>query len=71
MTGDVRAINADFKSFTLEQHRMLRNNKEQTFRVSDPTLLSNLRTGERVTVTYERPREQLIVREVHPVLKKK
>jgi Cu/Ag efflux protein CusF len=71
MTGDVRAINADFKSFTLEQHRMLRSNTEQTFRVSDPTLLSHLRTGERVTVKYERQGEQLIVREVHPVVKKK
>jgi Cu/Ag efflux protein CusF len=71
MTGDVRAINADAKTFTLEQHRMLRSNKAQTFSVNDPMLLSNLRTGERVTVAYEKQGQQLIAREVHPIVKKK
>jgi Cu/Ag efflux protein CusF len=71
MTGDVRAINADAKTFTLEQHRMLRSNKAQTFTVNDPMLLSNLRTGERVKVAYEKQGQQLIAREVHPVVKKK
>ena len=71
MTGDVKAINAEAKTFTLEQHRMLLSNKARTFSVNDPMLLSNLRTGERVTVAYERQGEQLIAREVHPVVKKK
>jgi hypothetical protein len=35
MTGDVRAINADAKTFTVEQHRMLRGNKAQTFQGTD------------------------------------
>ena len=48
MTGEVRAINADAKTFTLEQHRMLRSNKAQSFIVNDPALLSSLRAGERV-----------------------
>jgi Cu/Ag efflux protein CusF len=71
MTGDVRAISADAKTFTLEQHKMLRGNKTQTFHVSDSSLLSNLRTGERVTVTYEERGQQMIAREVHPIVKKK
>jgi Cu/Ag efflux protein CusF len=71
MTGDVRAINADAKTFTVEQHRMLRGNKAQTFSVNDPMMLSNLRTGERVTVAYEKHGQQLIAREVHPVVMKK
>jgi Cu/Ag efflux protein CusF len=71
MTGDVRAISADAKTFTLEQHKMLRGNKAHTFYVSDPALLSTLRTGERVTVTYEERGQQMIAREVHPVIKKK
>jgi Cu/Ag efflux protein CusF len=71
MTGDVRAISADAKTFTLEQHKMLRGNKIQMFHVNDSTLLSNLRTGERVTVTYEERGQQMIAREVHPIVKKK
>lgn len=70
MTGDVTAVNADAKTFTLEQHKMLRGNKEHTFSVSDRTLLSNLKTGERVTVAYEKQGQQLIAREVYPVVKK-
>jgi Cu/Ag efflux protein CusF len=65
MTGDVRAINADAKTFTVEQHKMLRGNKEHTFRVNDPALPSNLRTGERVRVAYEQQGQQLIAREVN------
>jgi hypothetical protein len=34
-------------------------------------MLSNLRTGERVTVAYEKQRRQLIAREVHPVVRRK
>jgi Cu/Ag efflux protein CusF len=71
MTGDVRAVNADAKTFTLEQHKVLRGNKAHTFYVNDSTLLSNLRTGERVTVTYEERGQQMIAREVHPIVKKK
>ena len=67
MTGDVRAVNADAKTFTLEQHKMLRGNKEHTFNVYDRTMLSSLRPGERVTVAYEKQGQQLIAREVHPV----
>ena len=70
MTGDVRAVNADAKTFTLEQHTMLRGNKEHTFNVSDRTMLSSLRPGERVTVAYEKQGQQLIAREVHPAVKK-
>src|SRR5262249_8998825 len=71
MTGDVSAVNADAKTFTLEQHKMLRRNKAHTFHVNDSTLLANLRTGERVTVSYEEHGQQLVAREVHPVAKKK
>jgi len=70
MTGDVRAVNADAKTFTLEQHTMLRGNKEHTFNVSDRTMLSSLRPGERVTVAYEKQGQQLIAREVHPAVEK-
>jgi Cu/Ag efflux protein CusF len=70
MTGDVRAVNADTKTFTLEQHRMLRGNKEHTFTVYDRALLSDLKPGERVTVAYEKQGQQMIAREVHPVVKK-
>jgi Cu/Ag efflux protein CusF len=70
MTGDVRAINADAKTFTLEQHKMLRGNKEHTFQVSDRALLSNLKMGERVTVSYDKQGEQLIAREIHPIVKR-
>jgi len=71
MTGDVKAVNADSKTFTLEQHKMLRGNKEQTFHVSDQSLLTNLRTGERVTVSYDKQGKELIARDVHPAAKKK
>jgi Cu/Ag efflux protein CusF len=71
MTGDVRAVNADAKTFTLDQHKILRGNKTHTFHVNDSTLLSSLRTGERVTVTYEELGQQMIAREVHPTAKKK
>ena len=70
MTGDVRAINADAKTFTLEQHKMLGGNKEHTFQVSDRALLSNLKAGERVTVSDDKQGQQLIAREIHPVVKK-
>src|SRR5262245_49703968 len=70
MTGDVRAVNADGKTFTLEEHKMLRGNKQHTFRVTDATLLSNLTTGERVTVAYEKQGQELVAREIHPVVKK-
>ena len=71
MTGDVRAINADTKTFTLEQHRILGSNKAHTFLVNDPTLLASLRTGERVKVAYEKQGDQMIAREIQSVLKKK
>lgn len=67
MTGDVRAINQDAKTFTLSEHKMLRGQKEQTFRVSDPALLSNLKTGERVRVTYEKQGQERIARGIDPV----
>ena len=70
MTGDVRAVNPDSKTFTLEQHKMLRGNKQHTFRVTDPSLLTNLRTGERVTVAYEKQGNTLIARDVHPAAAK-
>ena len=71
MTGDIRAVNADAKTFTLEQHKMLGGNKQHTFRVNDRALLSNLTTGERVKVAYEKQGQELIAREIHPVAKKK
>jgi len=71
ITGEVRAVNADTKSFTLEQHKMLRGNKEHTFSVYDRTLLSSLKPGERVTVTYEKQGQQMIAREIHPVVNAK
>jgi Cu/Ag efflux protein CusF len=71
MTGDVRAINADTKTFTLEQHRLIGSDKAHTFLVSDTTLLAGLRTGERVKVTYDKQGEQMIAREIQPVVKKK
>jgi Cu/Ag efflux protein CusF len=67
MTGDVSAVNADAKTFTLSEHKMLRGQKQQTFRVSDPSLLSNVRTGERVKVTYDKQGQELIARAVEPV----
>src|SRR5262245_35406602 len=71
MTGDVRAVNADAKTMTVEQHKMLPGNKIHTFHVNDPTLISNLKTGERVTVTYEERGQQMIAQQVHPVVKKR
>lgn len=67
MTGDVSAVNADAKAFTLSEHKMLRGQKQQTFRVSDPSVLSNVRTGERVKVTYDKQGQELIARAVEPV----
>jgi Cu/Ag efflux protein CusF len=67
MTGEVRAVNPDAKTFTLSEHKMLRGQKEQTFRVSDPATLSNVRTGERVKVTYDKQGQELIARAVEPV----
>jgi Cu/Ag efflux protein CusF len=67
MTGDVRAVNANAKTFTLEQHNMLGGKKEHSFIAYDPALLSSLKTGERVRVTYEKQDQQLIAREIHPV----
>jgi YD repeat-containing protein len=37
----------------------------------DQALLSNLRTGERVTVAYDKQGQELVAREIHPVVKKK
>jgi Cu/Ag efflux protein CusF len=54
MTGEIRAKNADTKTFTLEQHTFLRGKKEHTFQVNDRALLSNLRPGARVTVAYDK-----------------
>jgi Cu/Ag efflux protein CusF len=70
MTGDIRAVNADAKTFTLEQHKMLRGNKEHTFRVADGTLLSNLKPGERVKVAYDKQGQDLIARDVRPIASK-
>jgi Cu/Ag efflux protein CusF len=67
MTGDVRAVNADAKTFTLSEHRMLRGQKEHTFRVSDPALLSYVRTSERVKVTYDKQGQELIARAIDPM----
>jgi Cu/Ag efflux protein CusF len=67
MTGDVRAVNPDAKTLTVEQHKMLRGKKEHSFIVNNPALLSSLKTGERVRVTYEKRDQQLIAREIHPV----
>ena len=37
----------------------------------DQAPLSNLRTGERVTVAYDKQGQELVAREIHPVVKKK
>ena len=66
MTGDVRTINQDTKTFTLAEHRMLRGEKEQTFHVRDSALLSSLQSGERVRVTYEKQGQQLIASDIQP-----
>ena len=71
MKGEIRAVDANAKTFTMEQHKFLRGTKEHTFQVNDRTLLSNLRPGERVMVTYDKQGTQLIARAVDPVAKKK
>jgi|SRR5215813_1232366 len=71
MKGEIKAVDANAKTFTLEQHKFLRGNKQQTFQVNDRTLLSNLRPGERVMVTYDKQGTQMIARAVDPVAKKK
>src|SRR5215813_1218282 len=71
MKGDIKAVDPNGKTFTLEEHKLLRGKKEQTFQVTDRTLLSGLRPGERVMVTYDKQGTQMIARAVDPVAKKK
>ena len=58
------------KAWNAKMSEMLRGNKEHTFRVSDKSLLSNLRSGERVTVSYEKQGKDLIARDIHPAAAK-
>ena len=67
MTGDIRAVNQDARTFTVEQHRLLLPNKEYSFIVNDRTLLANLNTGERVKITYDKQGQQLVAHDVQPV----
>jgi Cu/Ag efflux protein CusF len=67
MTADIRAVNADARTFTVEQHRTLLPNKEYSFTVNDRALLANLNTGERVKITYEKQGQVLVARDVQPV----
>jgi len=70
MVGDVRTINQDAKTFTLEEHKTLRSNQEHTFRVDNPALFSQLRTGEHVRVAYDKEGKLMIARDVQPEVKK-
>jgi len=67
MTGDIRAVNQDARTFTIEEHRTLLPNKQVSFVVNDRALLANLNSGERVKVTYEKQGQQLIAREIQPM----
>ena len=67
MTGDIRAVNQDARTFTVEEHRTLLPNKQVSFVVNDRALLANLNSGERVKITYEKQGQQLIAREIQPV----
>jgi Cu/Ag efflux protein CusF len=67
MTGDIKAIDPDAKTFTLSEHKMLRGQKEYTFSVNDSALLSNLRSGERVRVTYDKQGQRLLARDIRPM----
>jgi Cu/Ag efflux protein CusF len=69
MTGDVKAVNQDAKTFTLAEHKMLRGQKDVTFHVSDPGLLTNLKTGERVRVNYNKQGKELTAISIEPTTK--
>ena len=66
MVGDIRTINQDTKTFTIEEHKMLGRNQEHTFRVDDPALLAHLQTGEHVKVAYDKQGKLMIAREIQP-----
>jgi Cu/Ag efflux protein CusF len=68
-TGDVKAVNQDAKTFTLAEHKMLRGHKDVTFRVNDPALLANLKTGERVRVNYNKQGKELTAISIEPATK--
>jgi Cu/Ag efflux protein CusF len=67
MTGDIRAVNQDTRTLTIEEHRTLLPNKQVSFVVNDRSLLANLKSGEHVKITYEKQGEQLIAHDIQPL----
>jgi Cu/Ag efflux protein CusF len=66
VTGSVGSVDPNAKTFTLTTDKARQGTKAYTFTVSDPKLLTDLKTGDRVRVGYATRHNQMVAAEITP-----